>query len=182
MSALGDQLARFDERLRSGTMAQNPASQQVRVHRLLGEAPVDVPLVPTGTAPIQGVEHVLQPGSARLIVRYLVHEENSAYRWASVSQFATEERRVLVSPMDIQVESEGMIPTDPAIENYATLAGLASQPGDPWVVTVSGGSTIAATDDGHDHGCGRGQDRQHGGLPARPRPAAFRDADRSRCP
>ena len=38
LSALEGQLARFGERFRSGTMAQNPAQQQVRVHRLIGEA------------------------------------------------------------------------------------------------------------------------------------------------
>ena len=38
LSALGDQLAQFDERFRTGTMAQNPVSQQTRIHRLLGEA------------------------------------------------------------------------------------------------------------------------------------------------
>ena len=38
LSALGDQLAQFGERLRTGTMAQNPVSQQTRIPRLLGEA------------------------------------------------------------------------------------------------------------------------------------------------
>jgi hypothetical protein len=114
-------------------------------------APVDVPLVPTGTAPVQGVQHALQPGSTRLIVRYLVHEEGLAYRWSSESLFATEERRILVNPMDVEVESEGMIPTDPAIEDYATWSLLASEPGDDWVISLSGGTAVAATGDAHDH-------------------------------
>ncbi len=38
LSALSDQLARFDERFRSGSMAQNPVQQQTRIHRLIGEA------------------------------------------------------------------------------------------------------------------------------------------------
>ena len=63
----------------------------------------------------------------------------------------TEERRVLVNPMDIQVEAEGFIPTDPAIEEYATWAGLASQPGDTWVVNLRGGTAVAAGADDHDH-------------------------------
>ena len=113
--------------------------------------PEDVPLVPAGEAPVLGLERDLQPGSTRLVVRYLVHEENRSFRWASKSLFETEERRALINPVDATIESAGMVPTDEAIEGYATWAGLAAQPGDDWVIEVSGGSAVAATDDGHDH-------------------------------
>jgi len=57
-----------------------------------------------------------------------------------------------------------MIPTDPAIEGYSTLAGLASEPGDEWVITLSGGSAGAATGDGHDHGAETSQASQAGAF------------------
>jgi hypothetical protein len=115
-------------------------------------APEDVPLVRTDEAPILGFERALQPGSTRVVVRYLVHEENRSYRWESTSLFDTEERKILINPTDAVLESTGMIPSDEAIEGYATWAGLASLAGEEWVIEVSGGSTVAATDDGHDHG------------------------------
>jgi hypothetical protein len=115
-------------------------------------APEDVPLVRTDEAPILGLERALQPGSTRVVVRYLVHEENLSYQWVSKSLFDTEERKALIDPVDAVIESAGMIPSDEAIEGYATWAGLASRPGEEWVINVSGGAAVAATDDGHDHG------------------------------
>jgi hypothetical protein len=119
---------------------------------LMGAAvPIQLDLTPTDEPAVLGLKQDLQPGPTRVIVRYLLHEENRSLAWATRSIYETEERRLLVNPMDIEIESAGMVPTDPAIEGYATWAGLASAPGDEWAVNLRGGSAVAATDD-HDHG------------------------------
>ena len=124
-----------------------------------GGVPVDVPLLPTDGPQVVGLDTELLPGSTRVVVRYLVHEENQAFTWSSQSLVPTEERRVLVNPTDIVVDAEGFIPTDPAIEDYATYAGLATGPGDAWVVNLSGGAAVAAGADDHDHDHDQGTER-----------------------
>lgn len=111
--------------------------------------PVDVDMVPTDESMVMGLATELPPGATRVVVRYLVHEDNRTMVWASRSLFSTEERRVFVSPTDIVVEAGEMIPTDSVIDDYAAYAGLVSAPGDEWVVNLSGGSAAAATADDH---------------------------------
>jgi hypothetical protein len=114
-------------------------------------APVQVNMVPTDEARVMGIASDLQPGATRVVVRYLMHEDDRALAWASRSLFATEERRVFVSPTDIVVEAGEMIPTESTIEDYAAYAGLVSSPGDEWVVSLSGGSAATAAEDHSSH-------------------------------
>ena len=110
-------------------------------------APVQVDMVPADGATIIGLSAGLPPGATRAVVRYLLHENDRALTWATRSLFTTEERQAFVSPADIEVDAAGMIPTESVIEGYAAYAGLASGPGDEWVVNLSGGSAgVAETD------------------------------------
>lgn len=132
-----------------------------------GAVPVDVPVGPTDEAGISAVDYQLQPGPTRLVVRYLVHEENQELAWATRSIYPTEERRLLVSPADVSVDAAGMISTESTIEGYAAYAGLASAPDDAWVVSLSGGSAGAVAD-GHDHEAETAQVGAYTEIVARP--------------
>lgn len=117
--------------------------------------PVDVDLVAADAPAVFGLDHDLQPGSTRVVVRYLVHEEDHALDWSTRMLYPTEERRVMVSPPDVTVEAADMIPTESSIEGYAAWAGLAGAAGDEWSVRLSGGSAVAAD-------TGSSQTRQQG--------------------
>ena len=110
-------------------------------------APVQVDLVPTDEPAVVGIASELQPGATRAVVRYLLHEDDRSLTWATRSLFDTEERGVFVSPTDITVEAEDMIPTESIIDDYAAYAGLNSTAGDEWVVNLSGGSAGAGAVD-----------------------------------
>ncbi len=109
-----------------------------------GSMPVRTTLRPTDQTKVLGADHALPPGKTRLIVRYLVHYTDADYVWRTETVLPSEERRVLVTPKDITVRSQDMIPTDAGIEDYAAWAGLAASPGEAWEVTLAGGSTLAA--------------------------------------
>ena len=114
--------------------------------------PVDVPLAASSEAAVYGLERDLQPGATRVVVRYLLHEENGGLTWSTRLLFPTEDRRILVNPADIAVEAPDMIPTESSIEDYAAWQGLAGAAGDQWTVQLSGGSVASAGGaDDHDH-------------------------------
>jgi hypothetical protein len=113
-----------------------------------GVQPVLVATAPTDEAGVIGVDHALPPGSTRLVVRYLLHEEDNSLEWSSRALYDTEERVAMVNPPDVDLEAEGMISTESRIEGYAAYAGLAEKAGATWKITLQGGSSVTAADTG----------------------------------
>jgi hypothetical protein len=130
-----------------------PEAQPIRVHIPhdihgdveasvgTGSMPLKVDLLETDQPDIYTVDHALQPGDTRLVVRYLLSYENETVAWSPTEIYPTEERRVLVSPPDVKVEAEGMIPsTDEAPKGFEVYVGLPLEAGQSWAVNLSGGS------------------------------------------
>ena len=109
-----------------------------------GALPVRKELVDTGELEISGIDAPLRPGITRAIVRYSLHDE-TPFHWHAKAVYAEQDRRVLVSPPDIQAEVAQMVPTDSPLEGFAAWQGLPLPAGADWSVILSGGSKAAGT-------------------------------------
>lgn len=109
-----------------------------------GSMPLKLPLIETSEPDVYTVDYPLKPGSTRLVVRYLIGYETESLQWRTNLLYPTGERRVLVSPPDVQVEAEKMIASgDSELEGFAVYSGLPAEAGETWSVAMRGGSPQA---------------------------------------
>lgn len=127
----------------------NPVHGQPTASVGSGQMPVTMPLVATESPDVMAVEQALAPGTTRVIVRYNFEYHEGQNTWQGRAVYPTEDRRVLVSPLDVKVVAEQMVSTESPLEGFASWSGLPIEAGAQWSVSLTGGSAVAA--DGHDH-------------------------------
>lgn len=115
-----------------------------------GQMPVTMPLVVSSDDPqVMGVQQALPPGTTRVIVRYNFEYHEGQNTWQGRALYPTEDRRILVSPVDVRVVADQMIGTESPLEGFASWTGLPIEAGAQWSVSLAGGSAVAA--DAHNH-------------------------------
>jgi len=121
-----------------------------------GDFPINMPVIRTEQDGVRAVDRALRPGNTRMILRYLIEYDPAGTEWVNTTFYPAQDRRVLVRPADVQVMVDQMIPTESALEGYATYAGLPIPAATEWSIRLSGGTALAAGD-GHDHAMGAGE-------------------------
>ena len=115
-----------------------------------GQMPVSMPLIAAADdAQVMGVQQALPPGTTRVIVRYNFEYHEGQNTWQGRALYPTEDRRLLVAPLDVRVVADQMISTESPLEGFASWTGLPVEPGAQWSVSLAGGSSMP--NDGHNH-------------------------------
>ena len=118
------------------------------------EFPVTLPVIETGNQGVRAVDRPLRPGMTRMFISYAIEYDPAGTQWTNTMVYPAQDRRVLVTPTDVQVMVDQMIPTESPMEGFAAYAGLAIAAEASWTVRLAGGSAIASNGSAHDHGAG----------------------------
>jgi len=107
--------------------------------------PLRQELLETDDVDVYTVAHALKPGNTRLVLRYTVPYDEESFAYASKLHHPAQRYSVMVSPPDVDVQSEMLTASDEPspMEGYAVYTGGSLDTGDEVELTLSGGSVHA---------------------------------------